>query len=300
MALMLAEECAVATAIRTAPDHSRTLLFVEATEIPDLDSRLAWCEGLGRSYKLGHYDCVVVVPGSSYQLIQADLSELSEADRRDAARWQIRENLDYPPEQAVVDVFDVLPFSGERKSLNYVVASPAAPLKQLVRAGRDKGLALSAIDIPEFSLRNLCCSFRDERGTAILWLADHHGMLAIVRDQQLYLARSFNTGMNDLRPYADGEYELLSEQLDAIVLEIQRSFDFCESSFSLPMVSRLIVAQCGEDIPAVCHYLNEYLATQVEPLNWADLITLDDDLAGRDLNPFLLAIGGAMRQEQDS
>ncbi len=251
-----------------------------------------------RKYDLGQYPCSVILSPDSYQLFQADLADLEGTDRRDAARWQIRESLDYPSVEAVVDVFDVAPFGGDRKTLSYVVASPMTTLKTYVQLCKDSGVSLTTIDIPEFSLRNLCqCCVDDERGTALLWLGDAEGMLAIVRDGQLYLARSFSVGMDDLRPYADGDYEALTEQLDAIVLEIQRSFDFCESTFLLPMVSRLLIAQCGTEIPAVCHYLNEYLATRAESLVLSDLFEIPSNLVTSDLNHVLPGIGGALRRE---
>lgn len=295
---MLGKEVSTAVGIRNVSGRRPTLVFAEQKRIDGVDGFSAWLTSLPRQYDLTKCPCTLVLSSQGYQLFQTDLTGLSGADRRDAARWQIRENLDYPSEEAVVDVFDVIPFGGDRKTLSYVVASPQSYLKPLVRQIKETDLALSAIDIPEFSLRNLCCcSNEDERGTALLWLAESEGMLAIVREGQLYLARSFSIGMNDLRPYADGDYEALTEQLDAIVLEIQRSFDFCESTFLLPMVSRLLVAQCGDAIPAVCHYVNEYLATKVEAFDLNEFVDVSADLAESDLNLLLLSIGAAMRQE---
>ena len=80
-------------------------------------------------------------------------------------------------------------------------------------------LSLNAIDIPEFALRNVCDLFTDDdRGLAILLLLEQSGVLVIVRDGTLYLVRWLSLGMNDLIPYADGDLEALTEQLDTIIL----------------------------------------------------------------------------------
>ncbi len=149
-------------------------------------------------------------------------------------------------------------------------------------------------------MRNICELFvEDDRGVALLLLLEKSGILVIVREGILYLVRWLSSGMEDLIPFADGDYEALTEQLDTIVLEIQRSFDYCESTFHLPMVSRLLVAQTQREIPAVISYLNDYLVTQVEPLGFEGILAVAGESDQIQLNRHLLAIGGALRQEDN-
>ena len=298
VALMLAKDRGAIVGLQGHRNKKNAIAFAEDCSFTDSSEHSQWLQAMKRKYSVASSACNLILTANSYQLIQADLSGLEGDDRRDAARWQIRENLEYSSDEAVVDVFDVVPFGSDRKTLNYVVAAPLSSLKTVVQTLRDTEVELTTIDIPELALRNICALSRDdERGTAMLWLAENEGMLAIVRDGQLYLARSFSVGMSHLRPYGQGDYEGLTEQLDDVVLEVQRSFDFCESTFLLPMVSRLLVAQCGVEIPAVCHYLNEYLATSVEAFNWSDYFDVTPDLATQDLNSLLLVVGGALRVE---
>lgn len=242
--------------------------------------------------------CVNVLAPDSYQLTQIDLAELSPEERHEAARWQLGERIDYPAGEAVLDLFDIAPFGSEKKPLTYVVSAQEGLLREQVKQLKKAGLHLEAIDIPEFALRNICNLYsEDVRGLAILLLLENTGMLVIARDGVLYLFRMFNMGMNDLLPHADGQLEMLTDQIDAIVLEVQRSFDFCESTFHLPMVSRLLVAQTQRDIPALITYLNEYLATSVERLDFSDVLDIPEGSTQVELNRHLLAIGGALRRE---
>ncbi len=211
--------------------------------------------------------CVAVLPAGNYQLMQVEAADIPEEERRDAARWQIRDMLNFPVEQAVVDLFDVAPYSSDKKPLTYAVAAQDKLLRSRIELLNDAELQLSTIDIPEFALRNLADLFsKDSRGVAILLLQETDGLLVITRDEKLYLTRSFPIGMNALLPHADGDFEALTEQVDSIVLEIQRSFDYCESTFHLPVVSRLLVAQTQKEIPAVISstlgYLNEICVSQ--------------------------------------
>ena len=247
---------------------------------------------------LQHSSCVVVLPADLYQLMQVDVAEIPEAERHDAVRWQISERLDYPAIDAVIDLFEIAPFSSEKKPVVYAVSAQQKILRERVEMTKESDLALASIDIPEFALRNICDLFsEDERGLAILLLLEQRGVLVIVRDGILYLVRWLSIGMDDLLSSADGGDDALSAQLDAIILEIQRSFDYCESSFHLPMVSRLLVAQTQREIPAVVNYLNDDLTTSVEAFGFENVLDLPDGSDQLQLNRCLLAIGGALRQE---
>ncbi|MEE4253219.1 MAG: hypothetical protein V2I50_04155 [Desulfuromusa sp.] len=253
-----------------------------------------------RQEHLQHSSCVVVLPVDSYQLMQVDVTGITEEERRDAVRWQISERLDYPAIDAVIDLFEIAPFSSEKKPAVYAVAAQQKILRERVEMTKKSDLVLASIDIPEFALRNICDLFsEDERGLAILLLLEQRGVLVIVRDGVLYLVRWLSIGMNDLLPFAEVDDESLTAQLDAIVLEIQRSFDYCESNFHLPIVSRLLVAQTQREIPAVVDYLNDYLTTAVESFSFENILDLPEGSEQIQLNRCLLSIGGALRQEDN-
>ena len=275
-----------------------TLQFAGGVTFPSAAERSDQLGRLVQEQRLQNFPCTAVLAADSYQLNQADLAELPEEERRDAARWQIRERIDYSAEEAVIDLFEIAPIGGEKKPLTYIVSAQKKLLKDRVELIKQSDLSLKIIDIPEFTLRNICELFtEDDRGVAILLLLEQSGVLVIVRDGTLYLVRWLSTGMDDLLPYADGDTDTLHEQLDSIVLEIQRSFDYCESTFHLLMVSRLLVAQTQREIPAVIDYLNDYLTTFVESLNFEDILAVPEDSEQLQLNRYLFAIGGALRRE---
>ncbi|MBN1958771.1 MAG: hypothetical protein JXQ81_11545 [Desulfuromonadales bacterium] len=274
------------------------LRFVDRETFSSDDDCRVVLETLVRRHQLHKGHCSHVLSSNMYQLVQTDMADLPAAERREAARWQIRERIDYPPEEAVLDLFEVAPFSGDKKPLVYVVSAQKTILQERVNLLKVCGLNVDVIDIPEFSLRNICDLFtEDVRGCAIFLLLENSGLLVVSRGGTLYLVRLFSAGMNDLIPFADGDYESLTDRLDGIVLEIQRSFDYCESTFHLPMVSRLLVAQTIREIPAVISYLNEYLVTQVETFSFDGVMTLPEGLDPLQVNRNLLAIGAALRQE---
>lgn len=231
--------------------------------------------------------------------MQLDLPDVPLEEARQAVRWQIGERIDYPADQALVDLYQIAPFAGERRSLNYAVAARCQPLRAQVDALGAAGLRLQSIDIPEFALRNICELFVDDpRGVALLLLLEQSGLFVVVREGVLYLSRQLAIGMNSLLAY-DPEDSALMSMFDTIVLDIQRSFDFCESSFQLPAVSRLLVAQTQQEIPALVNYLSDYLTTPVEPLRLDVVMDVPAQMDQLELNQQLLAIGGALRRGEN-
>ncbi len=290
---------AIAGALRGA-GNLPVLQFATALPATSNDEYLSSLEQLAQQQKIHEQSTVAVLPPNSYQLIQIEMADLPEDERRDAARWQIRERIDYSVEEAIIDLFDVPSFGVTKKPHTYVVSAPQKMLREQIKVIEDANMTLEAIDIPEFALRNICDLFvTDDRGLALLLLLDHRGVLVIVRDGVMYLVRWLNQGMDALIPYAEGNLEALTEKLDTIVLEVQRSFDYCESTFNLPQVSRLLVAQTKQEIPVVTSYLNDYLTTKVETLSFADVLTVPDSSEQIELNQLLFAIGGALRQENN-
>ena len=253
---------------------------------------------LVQGMKLSRVPCNLVLSTDGYQVVQVDMADLPVEEKREASRWQIRERLDYPPQEAVVDLYEVPPFGGEKKPLNYVVAARRSLLQDHVQWVKSAGLSLRAIDIPEFALGNICRLFsEEERGLAVLLLLEHSGLLVIVRDGTLYLARMLSIGMDDLLPFVDQEPDTLNQRFDEIVLEIQRSFDFCERTFQLPLTSRLLVAQTQQTLHGLNPHLQTYLGMPVEPFSFAGVLDVPEAIEPLELNRYLLAIGGALRQE---
>lgn len=301
VAVNLEDGGASIASVRRSNDSSVPLLkTVVWTPFSSVDTRRGDLEKAIRVNNLHNTSCVNILSPECYQLVQVEMAGLSHEESRDAARWQIRERIDYPPEEAIIDLFEVAPFGGDRKPVSYAVSARESLLRDRIELLQQASLKLEAIDIPEFSLRNICDLFtEDARGLAILLLLEKSGILVVVRDGELYLVRVLSMGMDDLLPYADGQYETLTDRLDGIVLETQRSFDYCESTFQLPMVSRLLVAQTQREIPALISYLSEYLATKVETFSFDGVLEVPQGTQQIELNRHLLAIGGALRKESD-
>ncbi len=264
-------------------------------------------DGVAR-HSLGRTPCVDVMALGDYNLLQIEPPAVPDNELRDASRWQIRELINYPIDEALIDVFRV-PSEGMRgrASIAYVVSAHSGQVKEQVNQLRAARLTINAIDIPELAIRNLATLLPEEsRGVVFVYLGNTRGLITICRGGNLYLARNISIGVDQLksRPgFADDDSEGFSSHnndlLDSIVLEIQRSLDFYESNFSLPPISSLVVASIEAELPAVISYLQNYLGLGVRafvPTEVLDCGHLEADNVAR----CLLAIGAALRDRQVS
>jgi len=257
--------------------------------------------------RLARHRCVGILTGDDYTLLQIEPPAVPPEEWREAVRWQIRELIDYPLDEAVVDVFSVPTDARQgRQAIAYAVAAPRRVVRETATCLTAARLKITAIDIPELAVRNLVGLLPGaERGLAFLYLGRQEGGIVMVRDGSLYLSRRINVGTDSLRDLAtassgEGLIDLSSrfnDLLDSVILEIQRSLDFYESNFALPPIANLVVAPMEADLPQVLPYLQQYLGVKVSALDLGTLFDLPD-LTPQVQARCLTAIGGALRVRQ--
>ncbi len=228
-----------------------------------------------------------------YQMLQVAPPEVPDNELRDAVRWQIRDLVDFPIEEAVVDVFQV-PRDTQREGARtaYVVVARQNLLRQKVALLKDTKLKLQAIDIPELVLRNIGNLLpHADRGAALLYFGPDSGQMVICRAGKLCLARTINIGAEALRPGAS----YWQDMVDSVALEIQRSLDFFDSNFSQPAINSLALAPLGFSSADLMASLGEALGMTVQALDIEQL--LDCPMLPDRLEQCLLAIGAALRAE---
>lgn len=261
------------------------------------------------SLKLKDEECHIILAPDFYSLSLVDRPPVATADVKDAVRWAVQENIDYPMELAELDVFD-LPRSASRDSnrdLLFVTVVRKDLLTRLLGYVHDNKLAVSTVGISELSFRNTIATlFPDaDRSIGLVRLTSNSGLINISRSAELFLSRRI-TGI-------PGEFseEAWPDFKDQLLVQVQRSIDYYESAMSQPPCDAIVVATTHSWQDKVCGYLDEMLPvpirsfTQVlgqrfdltlhnpEPtdIDWAHF----DDAHSNAISAALPAIGGLLR-----
>ncbi|MDQ2075218.1 MSHA biogenesis protein MshI [Marinimicrobium sp. ABcell2] len=236
--------------------------------------------------------CNLVLGREDYTLLLVEAPAVPANELRQALSWKVRDLIDFPVAEAVVDAF-LLPEDKSRgsKRMAYVAVARRATITRLVNQANESDLKLASIDIPELALRNLvvnCCE--TDRGAALVKLVPGGGSLQIVRGDDLFLARQFAL------PYEGGLLEDLPA--DALVLELQRSLDYFERQMRQPPPAQVYLA--GENVSAdkLTDEIQSALPADLTLLSLAPGLDIDAQIPAHSLSLCLDALGAGLRTEK--
>jgi len=211
---------------------------------------------LRRELDLDRYRCTTLLPSGQYQLLQVDAPNVPAPEVRAAARWSIKDMIDFPVEAAAVDALHV-PASDSHTRQVFVVVARNQAIAAAVKPFNDADIPVEVIDIPELAQRNLARCFEAEgRALALLSFDEDGGLLTFTAAGELYQTRRIELGAGDLD---SGDKDDRTQVYDRVVLELQRSLDNFDRQFRAVTAARLIVAPVsGADA------LQEHLAANLD------------------------------------
>lgn len=206
--------------------------------------------------------CNLVLAPELYSVSLVEKPQVAEADLKDAVRWQVQENVDFPVEQATLDVFPLPESASRSRPMVFVVAMQTEFLKVLLSKVYEAGIEVSSVDISELALRNIVHGLFPEadQGVALLRLTAASGVINISRGEELFLSRRVSTLPSK---YDASAWEGLREKL---LLQVQRSIDYYESAMSQPPCNGCLVAATHGWQDPVCEYLGEMLPVPIRPV----------------------------------
>jgi MSHA biogenesis protein MshI len=236
---------------------------------------------------------VSVLPSEHYSMLLVEAPDVPADELRAAVRWRIKDLIDFHIDDAVLDVFQMPRRGlGGPNQMMYAIAARAEGVQSEVTVAQEAGLPLKAIDILELSLRNIALLLdRDGNGVAMLYLGETSGVLLIVRQGTLYLARRLETGVRTL---ADAE-SLRSELVAGLALECRRSLDYFESHYEQNSVS--VVYTAGLE-PSDIDQMSTELALSVRNIELAALLEVGADFDDAESRHCMPAIGAALRRDE--
>jgi len=238
-------------------------------------------------------DCSCVLGSRDYNIYLVEAPQVEPDEVSAAVRWKIKDLLDMPVDDAVVDVFSVPDeaFQG-RKKMVYAVAAARSAVEQLIEMVDRAGLSLATIDIPELVMRNISSQFVDDRnGLAFISLKESGSTMNISRGGQLYLTRRINTKVGPDALLED-DWEMIRDRL---VLEIQRSLDYFESQMGQNPVNQVMIAPRKKDTESMMNSLGEALATPIGVLDYTYELASPETITAETKGSCMMAIGAALR-----
>jgi MSHA biogenesis protein MshI len=252
-----------------------------------------------RDFDLGKTPVSAVIGANDYQLAQIAAPEVPEAEMRAAARWRMREVIDFALDDATVDVFDV-PAKRDRQVRRtlFSVASRGDVPQFIAMSLSRLTDHLDVIDIPELCQRNLSALRpEDHKGVAFILMRNDYAQLVLTRAGLLYVARrlEYDRGSSDTIAGPDGAAPAIDA--NAFALELQRSLDYYETHFDQAPIGDVVVAPATALDPALASEITAQTGLRVHALKLEEHLELPAQTNAPTGWLATLAIGAALRSD---
>ncbi len=228
---------------------------------------------LRKQFRLDRYRTTTSLHFGEYQFLQVEPPDVPPEDLKEAMRWRIKGLIDFPVEQATLDVLEVPMQSADaaRGRLVFAVCAPNEVLAPRIQTMQQARLDLEAIDVPETVQRNIAALYEPPgRGVAMLGFSAEGGLLTFNYRGELHAFRRLDITLDQLGNADPDERQAL---FDRIVLEMQRSLDTFEHQHHYVSLAQLLVMPLPEEVNLAA-YLAQNLYVPVEAADLAKVMDL--------------------------
>lgn len=235
-------------------------------------------------------------PGE-YQFLQTDMPAVPAQERNEALRWQIKDMVDFPVEDATLDAVPIPQTSAGRPAQCWVAVAANAVIESKIHLFQDAKLTLPVIDVPELGQRNVAQLFEEPgRALALLSLTDAGGLLSFTYQGELYGSRRIDISVDQL---SNAPPERKESMLDRIGLDVQRSIDNFDRNYAAIALTRLLVTPMP-DAKGFMNSLRSNISIPVGPMDPASVLNMKKTPELSDpmrCAQALCTLGGALRVE---
>ena len=252
---------------------------------------------LAHNRELAQAAVSAVLSTDAYQLVQVEAPEVRPEELRGAVRWKLKDIINFPPSEAIVDVFDIPEQARYVESrMIYAVAARAEAVQRVVSLVKPRVRGFDCVDIPEMCLRNIAALLpQDEQGVALIALSDTFAQLTLTCRGILYLARRIDLSRRAMGSPGEAAAEV---DVPSLALELQRSLDYYESHFDRPAITEVILASGDDRAERLLGDLGTATGHSVTLLEVPDLFDIADGVEPDTRWPGLVALGAALRSER--
>lgn len=210
---------------------------------------------------LKNVPCVSLIAPHDVQLFQLEKPPVEDDELLQAVSWKIKDLINFDVDTAVVDIFQLPPSSNSPVShINAVVANETVVASYVDRI-KQSGLDLQVIDVRDLVGKNYRVVYDTSVQTdALLQFSDNNGLISIYHDKDLYVVRDFKIGLLDIEAgLNDGD-----SLYENLLLELQRSMDYFESSYGLGLVQKMDIFPQTPGTERMASYLQNYVAYEID------------------------------------
>lgn len=270
--------------------NNHRILFCEEHVVkePSLDLIAKYLTEDIKKHRLAGQSCQVILSPGLYQLLLVDSPEVSEKELGKALRWQLKGLVDYPLTDLVVDAFLVPPHgAGDRRKKAFAAVTSQSTLLSKISMIESCLLKVSAVSISELALSKLLSLDPASTETSSILVSYDNEVCQyyLYYKGDLYFYRNLPMGKTIIQPQSSANENML--------LEIQRSIDYCLMELKLPEPNQIFFTPSFFEANNLLTYLQSELNRGVKLLDINSYFK-SEPIAPETLAKVFYAIGGAL------
>jgi MSHA biogenesis protein MshI len=234
-----------------------------------LDGNGASLERVCKEAQLRRWTCTLLLGPGEYQMLLVEMPNVPAEELGSALRWRVKDLLDYPVEEATVEVLEIPDrgMPGRSKAL-YAIAARTPLLRERVLRLKAAKVPLQVIDVPEMAQRNLATLHDPAGAVALLAFDGSGGLFTVTQGGDLYLTRRIEVTLGELQ---DADEARARQHLERVALELQRSLDHVDRQLPFIALDKLLLGPLPAPV-GLREFLAENLGIPVTTLDLAQLM----------------------------
>jgi MSHA biogenesis protein MshI len=228
--------------------------------------------------------CHTIIEIQDYKVTLIDTPAVSEAELIPSIRWMLKDVINYPPDEACIDVFPIpIPRARDNMHLLYAVVTPIKKMRLYENMVKNANLHLYSLGIPELALCNALWFFKMvNTGSLLIYLHKNLGKLMIIDNQAIHMIRNI---------------DLKDNVIETLQLEIQRYLDYANTLFRQNLCTQFLITpnDFNIDIP---QQLKSALDINTTVIPFADFFPGGASIPIEQQAPLLIALGAALSKTE--
>lgn len=238
--------------------------------------------------------CNLILAPQQYQLVVMDALDVPEADRAKALKWHLKGLIEYPLNDIALDVFMAPSNNHSKQQKVFVAVTPLSKLRTKLALFESACIDINEVGIAELALRQICTFLPNPQGAPmmVLSLEKEHCQLHVFYHHQLYLVRT----LKKVEPIAKEG----SSEMENMLLEIQRSIDYCLVTLRIPEPQRIVFTPGFYKTKSVLDYLKKEQKKPIDVIDLNSLLALNTPLTPELQHHLFYSIGGALQGSEST
>lgn len=233
--------------------------------------------------QLRHSDCYGVLALEDYRLMLVEKPNVVDNEIGESLRWLVKDLIDFPLEEAVVDFFPAPTRIGQPAKI-YTVIAHLQWLNTIANMIVEAGLNLKSVNIAALAMRNIFSSLHVVGNSAVFLVKEgEHYYVLVIKNQLIYLERKLEFNSQNF--------------YNELVAELQRSIDFYQNRDKTIPVKIFLDPVLGQNKELV-QFIETALNLSIEGLDTNKWLNSMSSMSPSDKNDCLSVVGEALGLEQ--